>query len=210
MKNKLLLFVLLLLTITSCYKQNKKNVDKIDNFTETVTTDSIEIEPIQNFPLESFNFDSIYKEYNKNCKGFEEDQLAFEKGVYYWNQYENIIIDGKKILKDKPAQAVLKSKMKTLLDKKISLYNVTTTFDKPFIIDSTKVPSKKDYDSLIKINTAISFERDSVKIMNSELGQRLLHNKLVVENAKYYLKITVNNPTQDKFLRGWMNRAFSQ
>jgi hypothetical protein len=28
-----------------------------------------------------------------------------------------------------------------------------------------------------------------------------------VERVKYYLKICLRNPTQDKFLKGWINRA---
>lgn len=51
---------------------------------------------------------------------------------------------------------------------------------------------------------------DSLKVANNKLGKELLHNKLIIKNAKYYLDIVNKNPTQQKFLRGWMNRALNQ
>lgn len=51
---------------------------------------------------------------------------------------------------------------------------------------------------------------DSLKVLNNKLGKELLHDKLIIQNAKYYLNIVNKNPSQAKFLRGWMNRAFSQ
>ena len=51
---------------------------------------------------------------------------------------------------------------------------------------------------------------DSLKVDNNKLAKDLLHNKLVIENARYYLNIVNKNPSQQKFLRGWMNRALNQ
>lgn len=51
---------------------------------------------------------------------------------------------------------------------------------------------------------------DSLKVINNKLGKELLHNKLIIQNAKYYLNIANKNPSQQKFLRGWMNRALNQ
>lgn len=51
---------------------------------------------------------------------------------------------------------------------------------------------------------------DSLKSVNNKLGKELLHDKQVIQNAKYYLNIANKNPSQQKFLRGWMNRALNQ
>lgn len=51
---------------------------------------------------------------------------------------------------------------------------------------------------------------DSLKTANNKLGKELLHNKLIIQNARYYLNIANKNPSQQKFLRGWMNRALNQ
>lgn len=51
---------------------------------------------------------------------------------------------------------------------------------------------------------------DSLKKANNLLGKELLHKKMIITNAKYYLNIANKNPSQQKFLRGWMNRALNQ
>ena len=53
-------------------------------------------------------------------------------------------------------------------------------------------------------------ENDSLRTANNKLGKELLHNKLIIQNAKYYLNIANKNASQQKFLRGWMNRALNQ
>lgn len=59
-------------------------------------------------------------------------------------------------------------------------------------------------------NTVLLKRYDSLKSDNNKLAKDLLHQKLVIENARYYLNIVNKNPTQQKFLRGWMNRALNQ
>ena len=58
--------------------------------------------------------------------------------------------------------------------------------------------------------TQLQKSNDSLKVANKKLGKELLHNKLIIQNAKYYLNIANKNPSQQKFLRGWMNRALNQ
>lgn len=58
--------------------------------------------------------------------------------------------------------------------------------------------------------TQLQKSNDSLKVANNKLGKELLHNKLIIQNAKYYLNIANKNPSQQKFLRGWMNRALNQ
>lgn len=77
-------------------------------------------------------------------------------------------------------------------------------------IDTVRIPDdhfKKKFDSVQAIRKR---EIDSLKILNNKLGIELLHNKLIIQNAKYYLNIVNKNPKQDKFLKGWMRRALFQ
>lgn len=79
-------------------------------------------------------------------------------------------------------------------------------------IDTVYVP-KIDTVFIEKPNTSITKiqkANDSLKVANNILGKQLLHNKLIIQNAKYYLNIVNKNPSQQKFLRGWMNRALNQ
>lgn len=57
--------------------------------------------------------------------------------------------------------------------------------------------------ALVKIKT------DSVQLKKSAdtLAARLLHARLIISNVKYYLNICIKNPSQDKFLKGWIRRA---
>ena len=90
-----------------------------------------------------------------------------------------------------------------------------TIIEKPFEvirIDTIFIPktdtvfiTKSDV-SVIQLQKSI----DSLKTANNKLGKRLLHSELVITNAKYYLNIVNKNPSQQKFLRGWMNRALNQ
>lgn len=77
-------------------------------------------------------------------------------------------------------------------------------------IDTVRIQDdhfKKKYDSIQVIRKR---EIDSLKAVNNKLGKELLHNKLIIQNAKYYLNIVNKNASQQKFLRGWMNRALNQ
>lgn len=65
-------------------------------------------------------------------------------------------------------------------------------------------------DTVFIENMLYKKQYDSLKVVNDTLAARLLYNKLVIKNAKYYLNITNRNPSQAKFLRGWMNRVFSE
>lgn len=72
---------------------------------------------------------------------------------------------------------------------------------------------KVDTVFIVKENTSVlqlQKANDSLKTANNKLGKKLLHSELVITNAKYYLNIANKNPSQQKFLRGWMNRALNQ
>jgi len=56
-------------------------------------------------------------------------------------------------------------------------------------------------------NKALQRRVDSMQITSDTLAARLLHARLIIENARYYLRIANRNASQQKFLRGWMNRA---
>lgn len=57
---------------------------------------------------------------------------------------------------------------------------------------------------------ALKKSNDSLKVANNKLGKELLHNKQIIENARYYLNIVNKNSSQGVFLKGWMNRALNQ
>lgn len=73
---------------------------------------------------------------------------------------------------------------------------VVTTSDTVYV----PVAAVCNYDSLLRIN-------DSLMVVTDTLAKRLLHARLVISNVKYYLNIAIRNPSQDKFLKGWIRRA---
>lgn len=48
---------------------------------------------------------------------------------------------------------------------------------------------------------------DSLKRVVSELNDKLFVSNYKIERVRYYLNIAINNPSQDKFLKGWVRRA---
>lgn len=72
--------------------------------------------------------------------------------------------------------------------------------------DSLNALTQKSVEISIKQKKTI----DSLNVSNNVLGKKLLHERQILENARYYLRIVNKNPSQQKFLRGWMNRALNQ
>ena len=70
--------------------------------------------------------------------------------------------------------------------------------------------SIKKMDSISIVIYKQQSQIDSLKYVNNKLAKELLHNKHILENARYYLNIANNKSSQRKFLRGWMNRALNQ
>lgn len=92
---------------------------------------------------------------------------------------------------------------------------------KPTIVEKPLETIRIDTIFIPKIDTIFIVEQDvsiiqlqksndSLKTANNKLGKKLLHSELVITNARYYLNIVNKNPSQQKFLRGWMNRALNQ
>ena len=48
---------------------------------------------------------------------------------------------------------------------------------------------------------------DSLHLVCDSLNKSLFLSNYKITQAKYYLKICINNPSQDRFLKGWMRRA---
>lgn len=93
--------------------------------------------------------------------------------------------------------------------------NIDSILDKPIQtkqIEMVRIDFgyEKKYDSLFIEYQKSKIAKDSIDQINRKLAQELLHKKLVIENAKTYLNITIKNPKQDKFLKGWMRRALYQ
>lgn len=69
---------------------------------------------------------------------------------------------------------------------------------------------RKQVEELKLENQRLYHAIDSIAVVNDTLAKRLLHARLVISNVKYYLNICMRNPTQDKFLKGWIRRAVSE
>lgn len=76
-----------------------------------------------------------------------------------------------------------------------------------YIKDSIYTIHQHNVDEMIIENQMLQSKIDSMQITSDTLAARLLHTRLMVENARYYLRIANKNTSQQKFLRGWMNRA---
>lgn len=48
---------------------------------------------------------------------------------------------------------------------------------------------------------------NNLKSINDSLTTQLFLAKYRIERVKYYLNICLKNPSQDKFLKGWIRRA---
>jgi hypothetical protein len=76
-------------------------------------------------------------------------------------------------------------------------------------LDSVKLKQEtakqqRTYDSLLKrVNKGI----DSLKRENDSLRIKLFLANYKVEKVRFYIKICMNKPSQDKFLKGWVRRA---
>jgi len=62
---------------------------------------------------------------------------------------------------------------------------------------------------LIAENKKLTETAETCDKTNRKLARELLNERLVIENAKYYVNIVNRNRTQEKFLLGWMNRALN-
>lgn len=51
---------------------------------------------------------------------------------------------------------------------------------------------------------------DSIVVVNDTLAKRLLHARLIIENIRFYTNIAYKNPSQRKFLTGWIRRVLPE
>lgn len=68
-------------------------------------------------------------------------------------------------------------------------------------------------DSIQQLNITIAHERlkhARSEVIIDSLNKALFLSNYRISQAKYYLKICKRNPSQDKFLKGWMNRALNE
>ncbi len=97
--------------------------------------------------------------------------------------------------------------------KPVESQSYNTSIQKEVVHDTLYLPTKVN-DSLFfevqKLNKTIKLlqsKNDSLIKVHDTLATRLLRANLMIENARFYLKITIKNPSQTKFLKGWMRRA---
>ncbi|MCF3107333.1 hypothetical protein LL912_00940 [Niabella sp. CC-SYL272] len=70
--------------------------------------------------------------------------------------------------------------------------------------DTIFLPSDPIHDTIYLMDIKKS---DSLKRVNDALAHRLLATELTLNQARYYVKITIKNPSQTKFLKGWLRRV---
>ncbi|WNN12497.1 hypothetical protein MA9V2_248 [Chryseobacterium phage MA9V-2] len=222
MKNIFFSMMLGLFALTSCNNKNASNVKhEADSLTlidtafivvDSVTKDSV---PIY---IEQEAYDNkaqiAKEEFNRLKKSADSLYNITLSLKHLEGQYATIIATGKADYKSldtkKITLAQYKAKLKANLERKI----VKKSFDDEVIASPifTEADSAKDkfivYLGVIeKIETEII---PTLKEQELEISRSTLHKKLVVANAQYYLNITLRNPSQDKFLKGWTRRAWSQ
>lgn len=69
------------------------------------------------------------------------------------------------------------------------------------------------YVTQIKTDTVfINLDRcnDSLLAINDTIAKKLLNANMTINNIKYYVNIVKRNPSQQKFLVGWLNRPLSE
>lgn len=76
-------------------------------------------------------------------------------------------------------------------------------------LDSVKNISKEN-ESLRRQMYVQNQIMDSILIVNDTLGKRLLHARLIIENVRFYTNIAYKNPSQRKFLTGWIRRVLPE
>ena len=91
---------------------------------------------------------------------------------------------------------------------------VTKTIEVPvsaerlnYIKDSIYLVHQHNVSEMVIEVQQLNRKVDSMQISSDTLAARLLHARLMIETARYYLRIANRNTSQQKFLRGWMNRA---
>lgn len=62
-------------------------------------------------------------------------------------------------------------------------------------------------DSVIFQPVARPDKCDSIKKLSDSVAAKLFLAQYKLERVRYYLKICLRNPSQDKFLKGWIKRA---
>lgn len=60
---------------------------------------------------------------------------------------------------------------------------------------------------IIRDTVLVTKKYDSLEVVIKKKNDSLFVERFKIERVKYYNKIAQNNPTQLKFLRGWINRV---
>jgi hypothetical protein len=77
-------------------------------------------------------------------------------------------------------------------------------------IESVAVPPA---DTILYISSGVDHstfdtcKTDSLKHVIDSLSRKLFVSDYKIQRVKYYLGIAIKNPSQTKFLKGWINRA---
>lgn len=210
------------LLVLSCCTNKKSTIDRITgNDTIIVKVDSAKVDSIktdsiekaQKYEAELLAFD-ISKAESLRLK-HEADSLATvdAKINHLLKQNTDIIKTAKADLASLNAKkitlAVYKSRLTKTLNTPVSKYPGIVEVAYVNLGDSLNIAGK--INALNAYNTMLDAEVIPGYIKSIDVNSKaLLHKKLIIANTKFYLNITIKNPSQDKFLRGWSNRALAQ
>lgn len=210
-----------LLVLSCCTKNPNTLKDITGNDSISVVVDSAKvvdlkndsIEKAQNEAYELEKFD-ISKAESLRLK-HKADSLATVDA-----QISHLLVQNTQIIKNAKADlASLNAKKITLAVYKARLTKTLNTpvSKYPGIVEVAYVNLSDSLSTSGKINAlnAYNYRLENVEIPGYEKtiktnSQSLLHKKLIIANTRFYLNITIKNPSQDKFLRGWSNRALAQ
>lgn len=219
---KLLLLVSIPLMLISCKTGKQAEPPKVDTIkvgvidSPKVIIDTVAIE----VPPTIFDSTEIKKEqravleteYIKVHKSNDSLKTIDVKIEHQLKQYK----ETHKLAKDYTTQAVnkklsnawLKTKMRETIGKPVTKYSGKD-------VESERLfYGDKSDDEVIRILkpeiSKLSVDNSKLILSNKAKSTELLHKKMIHTNALFYLNITIRNPSQDKFLKGWMRRAFSQ
>jgi hypothetical protein len=78
--------------------------------------------------------------------------------------------------------------------------------DSVVTVKETDLPRLRDT-IILGIKDSSSHRCDSLQNIIDSLTSKLFVSNYKLERVRYYLKICLRNPSQDKFLKGWIKRA---
>lgn len=135
-----------------------------------------------------------------NVSGDTGGWTKFGIAYNYNKQHFSSLDDFKKMTFDKAAEITYNNYYKPLQLDLVNRESQAMLFDMAFNMGTKK--------AIVLAQRALGLEDDGVIGVKTKVAlPNLSKEKLYEERIKFYNTIVKNNPTQKKFLKGWLNRA---